>query len=135
MPEYYFKTTWRIDAPLEDVWEAVYHSENWPSWWKGVADVHILEKGTDGIGALRVVTWKSFLPYYLVIHLRSTRVEPHRALDGDISGELIGTGKWRLSREGDISVVQFEERVRTTKRWMRLLAPLARQSSAGITMS
>jgi hypothetical protein len=126
MIEYYFETTWRINAPLQDVWEAVYHSEDWPNWWKGVTEVQVLETGTDGVGGLRRITWQSFLPYALVINVRSTRVVPLQLLDGDISGELVGTGKWTLSQEQDISVVRFEERVRTTKRWMRLLAPLAR---------
>ena len=30
MADYAFLTEWRIEAPLEAVWEAIYHSEGWP---------------------------------------------------------------------------------------------------------
>ncbi len=31
--EYAFLTTWRINTPLEAVWEAIYHVERWATWW------------------------------------------------------------------------------------------------------
>jgi uncharacterized protein YndB with AHSA1/START domain len=34
MAEYHFVSTWQIQAPIERVWEEIYHSERWPSWWK-----------------------------------------------------------------------------------------------------
>ncbi len=129
MSEYVFETTWRIDAPLADVWEEVFHSEKWPQWWKGVVQVERLKIGDErGIGAIRRFTFKSFLPYALSMNIRSTRIEHHRLIEGAISGELEGTGTWRLAEQDGVTEVSFEERVRTTKFWMRLLAPLARRA-------
>jgi hypothetical protein len=45
-------------------------------------------------------------------------------IEGTAAGELCGTGRWRLSSEGDATRVRYEWRVRTGKRWMNALAPL-----------
>ena len=127
MADYDFLTTWRLAAPLETVWEAIYHSECWPEWWPGLLSVVELEKGDDdGIGNLRRYTWKGVLPYRLVFDIRTTRIDRPFLLVGTASGELTGTGVWRFSEQGGYVVVTYEWRVATRKRWMNLLAPLAR---------
>ncbi len=54
---YKFITRWQIAAPVNDVWYAVYHSEEWPAWWKGVQQVKVI-KGNDasGINGIRAYT-------------------------------------------------------------------------------
>jgi hypothetical protein len=32
MTDYHFVSTWRLQAPIEQVWEEIVHSERWPSW-------------------------------------------------------------------------------------------------------
>ena len=34
MAEYRFLTTWLLDAPRDAVWDAIYDSGGWPSWWQ-----------------------------------------------------------------------------------------------------
>ena len=41
------------------------------------------------------------------------------------SGELEGTGRWRLY-EGQGTAAVYEWNVRTTRRWMNVLGPVAR---------
>jgi hypothetical protein len=41
-------------------------------------------------------------------------------------GELEGTGRWRLFEQDGVTAVLYEWNVRTTRRWMNLLAPVAR---------
>ena len=36
MKDYNFVTIWRVKAPIEIVWNEIYHSEDWPAGWKGV---------------------------------------------------------------------------------------------------
>jgi uncharacterized protein YndB with AHSA1/START domain len=43
--EYHFVSTWQIHAPIERVWEEIYHAERWPAWWKYVTGVDELEPG------------------------------------------------------------------------------------------
>lgn len=125
MATYEFVTTWRIDAPLAEVWEAVYHSESWPEWWRGVEVVVELEKGDEeGIGNVRRYTWKGVLPYRLTFDIRTTRIEQGRLLEGVASGDLCGSGVWRFSHRDGMTLVRYEWRVRTTKGWMNVVVPL-----------
>jgi hypothetical protein len=47
-------------------------------------------------------------------------------MSGEATGALAGTGHWRLFEQNGITAVTYEWDVRTTKRWMNLIAPLAR---------
>jgi len=53
-------------------------------------------------------------------------VEPFAAIEGTASGAFEGMGRWRFSAEARQTVVRCEWDVRTTERWMSVLAPLAR---------
>ncbi len=127
MTEYRFVTVWRIEAPIDAVWEAIYHSERWPTWWKSVTQVVEIAPGDEhGVGSVRRYFWKSRLPYTLLFELQVTRVQRPVALEGVSNGELVGRGTWNLSAAGPVTTVRNIWEVRTTKAWMNLLAPLAR---------
>ena len=127
MADYSFVTLWRFRSPLEPVWDMIYRSEEWPAWWRGVERVVRVEPGDDkGIGALRLYTWRSKLPYRLAFHMRLTRVEPLSLIEGEAVGELTGTGRWRLTHDAGVTDVRYDWNVRTTRPWMNLLAPVAR---------
>jgi uncharacterized protein YndB with AHSA1/START domain len=124
--EYTFLTTWCVDAPIEAVWDAIYDSESWPEWWKGVEKVVELEPGdSDGVGTVSRYTWKSRLPYRLEFDMRTTRVERPHLIEGVAHGELAGSGRWRLF-DGHGTAVTYEWSVKTTEPWMNLVAPIAR---------
>lgn len=133
MPDYRFLSTWLLEAERERVWEAIHASERWPSWWRGVEHVIRLEDGdADGLGQLDRFTWRSRLPYELSFEMRTTRVERPHLLEGAASGELEGSGRWRLFEESPngaadaVTAVTYEWGVSTTKRWMNALTPLLR---------
>ena len=127
MAEYRFLTTWLVQAERERVWDAIYESERWPEWWKGVLEAQRLEEGDeDGVGQYGRYVWRSRLPYRLEFFVRTTKVEKPRLLEGDASGELAGTGRWRLFEQDGVTAVLYEWNVATTKAWMNLLAPVAR---------
>src|SRR5579859_5029463 len=128
---YEFMTVWQVRAPIEQVWDAIYHAERWPEWWKGVLRVESLRQpGPDGLGGCTRYIWKSALPYELAIDTTTTRLERPYAMDGVSTGELVGEGHWRFSFEGDVTTVRYEWNVATTKAWMNLLAPLMRPAFA-----
>ncbi len=127
MKNYEFVTIWRVKAPLESVWKEIYHSDLWPDWWKGVESVVLIRKGDEsGVGSVHRYTWKSKLPYRLSFEMQSVRVEPPVLLEGIAAGELAGRGVWQLSSENDETIARYDWKVETTKRWMNLLAPIAR---------
>ncbi len=127
MPEYRFLTTWLLEAPRERVWDAIYDSERWPHWWKGVMEAEKLEEGDeDGVGQFGRYVWRARLPYRVEFFIRTTRVERPQMLEGDATGELAGIGRWRLFEQDGMTAVIYEWNVRTTRAWMNLLAPVGR---------
>ena len=118
---------WELEAPRDCVWEAIYHAEDWPRWWRFVERVVKLEPGDQrGVGALRRLTWRTRLPYRITFEARATRIEKPCYLEAQAVGELVGTGRWTLSKVGRATTVRYEWNVHTTKPWMRVLAPVAR---------
>jgi uncharacterized protein YndB with AHSA1/START domain len=127
MKSYEFVTIWRVNAPIDRVWNEIYHSKEWPTWWTGVESVIEMRKGDEsGVGSIYRYTWKSKLPYRLSFEMETIRVEPPFLLEGIATGELQGRGLWQLSTEGSETLVRYDWSVQTTKPWMNLLAPIAR---------
>jgi uncharacterized protein YndB with AHSA1/START domain len=122
---YEFRTRWRVAAPAAVVWEALAASERWPEWWPSVKSVVAVSGGdSSGVGAVGRFTFRGRLPYSLTFDLTVTRVEPPRLLEGVASGDLEGLGRWTLEESATGTDVCYLWQVRTTKRWMNLLAPL-----------
>jgi uncharacterized protein YndB with AHSA1/START domain len=120
-------TTWLIGAPREHVFQAIWDSQRWPSWWRGVESVVELEPGDDdGVGSLGRYVWRSRLPYRLSFDVRVTSVQRPRVMEGLSTGELAGTGRWRLFEEDGVTAVVYDWDVRTTARWMNAFGPLVR---------
>ena len=127
MAKYRFVTIWDVTAPIESVWNEIYHSEFWPNWWKGVESVVELKQGDkDGIDSVRRYTWKSLLPYKLTFDMRTVRVEPLSIIEAVATGELEGKGLWQFSVDRTGTVARYDWEVETTKLWMNILSPLAR---------
>jgi uncharacterized protein YndB with AHSA1/START domain len=127
MAEYRFLTTWLLEADRERVWEAIYDSERWPEWWKGVEEAEKLEEGNeDGVGQYGRYVWKAKLPYRVEFWIRTTRVERPRLLEGNATGELAGVGRWHLFEQDGLTAVIYEWNVTTTRAWMNAIAPIAR---------
>jgi uncharacterized protein YndB with AHSA1/START domain len=134
LTEYRFLTTWCLEAPAEPIWDAIHDSERWPQWWRGVERVvELRAAGKDGAGRVARYTWKSRLPYELEFEMRSTRSERPHLLEGEASGELEGTGRWRFFPGNGATAVLYEWNVRTTRPWMNLLPPSRGRSLPGTT--
>jgi len=136
---YAFVTEWTFDAPIDAVWAEINAPEQYPSWWRGVLAVELVERGdADGVGSYRRMTWKSQLPYKLRFNARTTRVEgpsKFRAtserpylVELCADGELCGTGVWTLTPVAAGTHVRYEWTVEATKPWMRVLGPIARRA-------
>ncbi len=127
MARYEFITLWNFKAPQKKVWDSIFHSEEWPEWWRGVERVEKIKDGdANHVGAIHRYTWKSKLPYRLIFEMQTTRVEPPSLIEGRAIGELQGKGAWQLSNDGEITTVRYDWNVETTKVWMNYLAPIAR---------
>jgi hypothetical protein len=129
MQTFSFISVWNFEgALLEPVWNALSAIEDWPSWWTGVEQVEVLDRGgPDRVGFRSLQTWKSKLPYRLRFQGRIDRVEPMRRIEISSEGELQGTGLMRFAHSGTSTVFQYDWNVATTKAWMNLVAPLAKR--------
>lgn len=126
MHEYRLLTLWRIAAPLAQVFDAVFDSLSWPNWWPGAAGAVQIHPGdAQGIGSIRLYTWKGGLPYRVSFSACATRIETHSLLEAEVDGDLRGRGCWIFSHDAGITTVRYEWCVCTTKPWMNALAPLA----------
>lgn len=127
MSDYKFVTVWTIDAPLADVWREIKDTTSWPEWWKGVVRVVELKKGNDdGLGSIHRSTWRSALPYTLEFDSEIVRIDEMRLIEARAFGELEGRGLWQFFENGNGTRVQYDWTVKTTKKWMNFIAPLAR---------
>jgi len=123
---YRFLTTWLLDAPREDCWDAIWESDRWPEWWRGVVEAVETDPGTPcGVGRRGRYAWRSRIPYPVRFEVLATAVERPTLLAGTASGELEGTGTWRFMEEDGVTAVIYEWNVRTTKPWMNAVAPIA----------
>lgn len=119
MAAYRFVTTWRFDAPIERVFAVLEDIGGWPGWWPAVRQAQALDDD------LWRYTWRSRLAYDLTFDARVTRVDPPFMIEGRATGDLSGLGRCRLYEDQGTTVV-YDWEVRTGRRWMDRLAPLAR---------
>ncbi len=125
--DYSFVTTWSIEAPIQSVCEAIYHSQGWPLWWHNVEKVEEIAPGDSrGIGSVRRYTWRGQIPYRLTFDICVIRFEPLLVIEGIASGDVEGRGRWSFATNGTVTTVRYEWRVRTTRIWMNLFALFAK---------
>ncbi len=127
MTTFTFITVWKIEAPLEPVWDALLHIEEWPKWWTGVESVDVLNWGdAKRIGFESRQVWKSKLPYKLKFQGKLVSIDPMSSIALDSGGELSGTGLMRFAHNNGLTTFQYDWNVSTTKQWMNIVAPVAK---------
>ena len=119
-----YVTEWRLDAPIERVWDALVDVESWPQWWPHVRAVQTLHRGAaSDLGTVRRIRWGSRLPYGFELDVETTEVTPTARLRGRASGDMAGSGLWELERDGAGTFVRYTWQLELHTRWMRLAAP------------
>ena len=98
MTYYEFVTLWQVDAPLEKVWNAIVHSEEWPQWWSPLISATEIARGNAmGLGAIWHFVWNISRERQVCFDCRVVKVEDLRSLVVEARGELVGRGVWDLS--------------------------------------
>ena len=125
--DYHYISTWRLQAPIEQVWAAISQLEQLPAWYPAVQEVQTLTPGDpDAVGSRVRYLIKGRLPMRLAFEATIARVDPPRELELQAEGDLAGTGRWELQQQGEVTTVRYRWDVQTTKPWMNLIAPIAR---------
>ena len=119
-----YVTEWRLDAPINQVWDALTDVENWPAWWPHVRSVRTLHPGAPGgLGSVRRLRWSSRLPYGFSLDVETTSMRAPTHLVGRATGDMAGTGTWELACAGAGTRVRYTWTLDLNTRWMRLAAP------------
>jgi carbon monoxide dehydrogenase subunit G len=127
MADYHYVSTWQLQAPIEQVWAALNDLEHLPTWYAGIQEARELAPGdAQGVGRRIRYVIKGRLPLRLVFEATTTRSMPPREQELQAEGALAGTGRWSLDQQGEVTTAHYTWKVRTTRPWMNLLAPIAR---------
>jgi hypothetical protein len=78
------------------------------------------------VGSRYRIEWRSHIPYSVQFDFTVARIERPMLMEGHAEGDLSGRGVWHLLEDGGVTAVLYEWNVATTKRWMNVVAPLAR---------
>jgi mannose-6-phosphate isomerase-like protein (cupin superfamily)/uncharacterized protein YndB with AHSA1/START domain len=124
--DYEFVDEWDVDAPIDAVHAAVADAGTYPEWWRPTyLDVRI--EGEPGVGQLNHHHFRGPLPYTLEATTRTTRYEPPRLVESEVTGDLRGTGIWTLSPTPTGGThVRFDWRVAADRPFLRVLTPVLR---------
>jgi uncharacterized protein YndB with AHSA1/START domain len=124
---YRFESEWELTAPIDAVFELLSRPEEMAVWWPSVIECSLLEEGDEtGVGTRVAYTLRSPVVYSLSFEAKAIEVDRPRLIRTLVRGDLIGTGTYLLDGAEGGTTVRFLWHVATTKRWMNLLAPVAR---------
>ena len=127
MAHYKFESEWELEAPIDRVFELLTHPEDFQRWWPSVTDSRRLEEGDeDGVGAIAAYTLRSPVFYTMDFQAKALEVERPRRIHTLVRGDLIGTGTYELEQKEGRTMIRFLWYVSTTRRWMNVVAPVAR---------
>ncbi|MCQ1950063.1 hypothetical protein NNX28_09000 [Arthrobacter sp. zg-Y859] len=147
---YILPSSWLLNATPEAVWETVASPEmSWPRWWPGCTLQDLAtDPGADTadptsqlLATTVRLRFRAALGYDLSITIQPTAAVRPRIIEFDAGGDLAGTGRIRLfpiaaATPGNApddaaqTRMDIDWRVRPTRRWMRLLTPVARPAFA-----
>ena len=124
--QYHLASRWTFTAPVGAVWAELSRPELWPTWWKGIMAVRLLEQGDgNGMGAYRRITWRGLLLSSVTFNQRTVKIEPRALIESVADGQLTGIGRWQLIRAGTGTEVQHDWIVNVNVPGVPILAGLA----------
>lgn len=131
MAHYMFETEWVVTAPIDGVFEVISHPEEYSRWWPHVRESRLVGEGdAQGVGSSASYTIKSPWGYQMRFELKSIEVDRPNRIHALVRGDLIGTGTHYLESRAEGTLVRLHWYVSTTKRWMNVIAPIARPAFA-----
>lgn len=110
-----FRESWTVPAPRDRVAALLLDLEHYPDWWPQVRAVAKVDDDHAW------VLCRSTLPYTLDLLLTAVHREAD-LLETAISGDLVGSVRWRLSDAGAGTRLDYEQEVDLGSRVLRAAA-------------
>lgn len=127
MNDYHFISRWDLAAPIEEVFGALRDYTQYPVWWRDVRQVRLSRNGDEqGIGMVVRYRIQSPLLYSLAFDIELVDFAEPTLISTRASGQLDGTGVWRLAEAEPGTSASYFWDVATTRPWMNIVAPIAR---------
>jgi len=123
--EYVFVDEWHVAAPAEAIFTALSDARTYPEWWRPVY-IGVESEGAGGVGHTATQHFKGRLPYRLTTRTTTTRHEPPRLLEVDVTGDLRGRGTWTLTPRPGSTHVRFDWHVYADRPLLRVFTPILR---------
>jgi Polyketide cyclase / dehydrase and lipid transport len=126
---YHFISSFSLSSDRDTVWDALTSVEDWPTWWSWLKRIDVIRESAsaDGVGAIYRNQVRAPAGYGMAYDTEIGGIDPKRRIDVISSGDIVGRGRFLVSDGGsDGTEVSFLWLVETPKRWMNLLAPIAR---------
>ena len=135
MENYHFETSWRIEAPIEQLWQEIDQVDAWHEWAPEIKRSFI--EGPEGHlqpGSIVNCELYTPLPYHVRVHLEATEVDAPHKLAFHATGDLEGNGRWQLEEDGDETVVRYEWNLHPTGPVLNALSKvsLVRRMAEGV---
>lgn len=122
--DYHFITEWRVQSPLEDVFDTLSDATDLVRWWPSVyLKVDELEAGDEhGVGKVVQLHTKGWLPYTLKWSFRVTEVEYLKGFSLEAWGDFNGRGIWTFEQDGEWVNITYDWRIKADKPILRYLS-------------
>jgi len=126
---YHFLSDFTLTSSRDAVWSTLIAVEEWPSWWRWLKRIEVVQEATseNGVGAVNRLHIGSPTGYGFRFEGEITDVDRLCRIDMILSGEIVGRVRYLLSDDPSGGTnVSYAQLVETPKWWMNLLAPIAR---------
>jgi Polyketide cyclase / dehydrase and lipid transport len=107
------------------VFAALADATAYPQWWQPVYK-GVWTEGGHGVGTVSHQHFQGRLPYHLRTRTRTTVHDPPHVLEGEVDGDLRGTGRWTLTPAPHGTHVRFDWTVHADRPLLRALTPVLR---------
>ena len=125
--EYHFITHWRVQAPIDEVFDILADGPDLVRWWPSVyLDVQELMPGDaeTAVGKVISLYTKGWLPYTLRWQFRVTESNRPYGFAIEAWGDFVGRGIWILTQDSNWTNITYDWKIRADKPLLRTLSPL-----------
>lgn len=120
-----YRASFNLDAPPEQVWQVIEHSERFEAWWGWLREFRLEGGGlVDGAVLHGVVTPP--LPYRMRLRIELERCIRPRSIEATVHGDLEGHARVTFEPDGPGTCTEVAWTLEMMQRPMRMAARVAR---------
>lgn len=119
-----YRSRFHLDLPPAAVWAAIERFDLFEQWWTWLSELSTEGSGLRAGSILHGVVAPP-VPYRMRIDISLTQCRRPRAIDAQVSGDLVGPAWIRLRRDGPGTSAEVAWSLEMTQRAMRIASVVA----------